>query len=138
MCQPGALITLHRYFIWANKMREEFDELIRERGVPDAVGDGIEHMMYMSYWYAGTYVVVEGYEELDLSNERIDSLLQSDMLDRLRRFRNGVYHFQPDYFDARQQELLTEKDSTPWLRELTAEFGRFFLQRLRDEREECN
>ena len=55
-------ITLHRYYIWANRMRTHFDDIL-VRG--DELADHqIETFLYMSYWYAGLYVVIEGWREL--------------------------------------------------------------------------
>ena len=47
--------------------------------------------MYLSYWYAGLFVVCEGWQELKLSDPEIDGLLASPNLELLKRFRNGVY-----------------------------------------------
>jgi hypothetical protein len=55
------ILTLHRYFIWANRMRTHLDELLaREHapGRPDNVWGlsdraEIEVPLYMGYWYAG-------------------------------------------------------------------------------------
>jgi hypothetical protein len=44
-----AVFTLHRYFIWADKMREHFDELLAE-SLPRRKGWDIEANLYMSYW----------------------------------------------------------------------------------------
>jgi Resolvase, N terminal domain len=61
----------------------------------------IESFLYMSYWYGGLYVVIEGWQELSLSDAVIDATLQSPNVDLLRRYRNGVFHFQRDYNDER-------------------------------------
>jgi hypothetical protein len=81
--------------------------------------------MYLSYWYAGLYVVCEGWQELKLSDAQIDALLQSPHLEFLKRFRNGVYHYQADYFDKRFMDALVRgEDFDRWAESLTAAFGR--------------
>jgi hypothetical protein len=50
----------------------------------------------MSYWYAALYVVIEGWRDLGLADATIDALLQSPNVDLLKRYRNGVFHFQKD------------------------------------------
>jgi hypothetical protein len=55
----------------------------------------------MSYWYGGLYVVIEGWQELGLSDAVIDATLQSPNVHLLRRYRNGVFHFKKDYNDER-------------------------------------
>jgi hypothetical protein len=48
---------------------------------------------------AGLFVVSEGWKDLKLSDTEVDALLKSPHLEKLKRFRHGVYHYQPDYFD---------------------------------------
>lgn len=121
--------TLHRYFIWCNKMRTEFDKLlqIKKEDKPDSFS--IESMLYMSYWYAGLYVVIEGWHELNLTDDKIDKLLESKNVDLLRRYRNGVFHFQKEYYDNRFFEFIKDGENcVEWIRELNNQFGRYFLE----------
>lgn len=126
------VLSLHRYFIWANRMRTHFDELLQMENHAMTPQGQIESRLYMSYWYAGLYVVVEGWRELGLSDVPIDDLLASPNVELLRRYRNGTFHFQHAYNDQRFMELLTEgTDVIAWLRELNQQFGRYFLDMLR-------
>lgn len=125
-------LTLHRYFIWANRMRTHFDALFPATASP-ALEPGsklfIEATLYMSYWYAGLYVVIEGWKELKLHDPVIDGLLTSPNVDLLRRYRNGVFHFQPEYMDKRFRGFVEEgTEPVAWVRELNEQFGRFFLE----------
>ncbi len=121
--------SLHRYFLWCIAMREHYEKT-GERFSPtpsffenEAAN---EAFMYLSYWYAGLYVVCEGWQELNLSDPEIDALLSSAHLDVLRRFRNGVYHFQADYFDERvMKAFVLGEDFDNWVNSLTAAFYRF-------------
>lgn len=84
--------------------------------------------MYLSYWYAGLYVVCEGWQDLKLSDPEIDPLLASPHLALLKRFRNGVYHFQPDYFDERlMNPFVLGKDFDVWIESLTHAFHRYLV-----------
>ena len=126
------VVALHRYFIWANKMRTDFDVLLAKRKntkVQERIAL-IEDNMYMSYWYAGLYVVIEGWKELKLQDTVIDNLLnREDYVGLLKRYRNGVFHYQKDYFDSRFAEVwFQNKDFITWIRELNGQFGRYFLQ----------
>jgi hypothetical protein len=120
------VVALHRYFIWANKMRTDFDILLNI----DKPGIKIEQDLYMSYWYGGLYVVIEGWDKLDLNDTVIDGLLaKKEYVELLRRYRNGVFHFQKTYFDRRFVNILEQgKDFVTWVRKLNGEFGRYFLQ----------
>lgn len=126
------VVALHRYFMWANKMRADFDDLLQNQksGIPSAMAHEIEMQLYMSYWYAGLYVVIEGWQELQLVEPRLQALLnQTDFVGLLRRYRNGVFHFQKDYFDQRFADVwLQKQDFISWIRSLNSEFGRFFLE----------
>ena len=69
---------LHRYFIWANRMRIHFEEIL-DKHTKQQIDEhrlGIESMMYMSLWYGLLYVVIEGWESLKLSDVIIDELLK--------------------------------------------------------------
>ena len=132
MSIAASIISLHRYYIWANRMRENFDKTLQGRGageVPESVF-AADMGLYMSYWYGALYVVIEGYSKRRLNDATIDQLLKSSNVSLLRRFRNGAFHFQADYFDSRFTDFMGTKDTVPWVRELNSEFGRFFLERI--------
>lgn len=129
MADLAAIFTLHRYFIWANRMRDLFDNLLA-RG--DQEKNGIELMMYMSLWYALLYVVVEGWKQLELADAQIDQLLESPNVELLRRYRNGVFHFQPEYLGPRLVGFVAEPGTPAWVRELNLQFGRYFLAWFRE------
>jgi hypothetical protein len=127
------LVTLHRYFIWANRMRTHFDEILAREQLPFEGAAFIESVLYMSYWYAGLYVVIEGWKSLKLSDTLIDGLLNSSNVKLLRRYRNGVFHFQPKYNDKRFDEFMRQgTDQVTWVRTLNQQFGRYFLEQLHD------
>lgn len=126
-------VVLHRYYIWANLMRADFDRWLRsEQATPDPGLDGFTYLVtpggtYMSLWYAALYVVVEGWRELGLRDAAVDRLLTSPNTDLLKRYRNGVCHFQKGWLDARLEEFMASKDSAAWVRELHSAFGAYFL-----------
>lgn len=128
------LLSLHRYWIWANRMREHFYSLVPKvagNPVPDRFSpDAIEADLYMSFWYGELYVVIEGWRELRLSDPAIDALLTSPNVDLLRLYRNGVFHFQRDYFDERFQGFIRDgENAVSWVRKLNEAFGAYFLRR---------
>lgn len=84
--------------------------------------------IFMSYWDAGLYVVIEGWRELGLADPAIDRLLSSPNVGLLKRYRNGVFHYQANYFDDRFRGFIESKDSVPWVRELNLAFGDYFLR----------
>jgi hypothetical protein len=71
----------------------------------------------------------EGWLEFRLEDATIDGLLASPNVALLRRYRNGVFHFQRRYFDTRFVGFVQAgEDVVTWVRELNVQFGRFFLE----------
>jgi hypothetical protein len=122
-----AILTLHRYFIWANEVRTRFEQHLRDHGAPPAYEANL--YPWMPYWYSALYVVVEGWQRLGLHDVEIDDLLvDEDMTRLLRRYRNGVFHFQETYHDERLTGLLLEgATSAQWVRDLHAAYDRWFV-----------
>ena len=56
------LVTLHRYYIWANRLREYFDGALAAHGPLSASDFPIwfadDLGLFLSHWYAALYVVV--------------------------------------------------------------------------------
>jgi len=136
MAVDEELLSLHRYFLAANQQRVEFERVLREHaaehgGAPVYAGENWnESWLWMSYWYAGLYVVIEGWRDLGLADEEVDRLLNSPNVDLLRRFRNGTFHYQRKYWSEKLVELIRDGDNVPqWVSELNRMFGRYFLIR---------
>ena len=122
--------TLARYWAWSDTMRGHFDAELQEKGVVDLDSDdGFNLALYMSYWYASLYVVVEGWQLLKLTDPDVDALLVSPYVDVLKRYRNGVFHFQRAMWDTRFTDFIYEGDaSAHWVRQLHVALGTW-LQR---------
>jgi hypothetical protein len=130
--------ALHRYWMYANRMREYFEKALLNPGWIELAEKHQTHPqlafmvhdpgIFMSYWYGALYVVIEGWRDLGLSDATIDKLLASSNVDLLKRYRNGVFHFQKQYFDSRFTGFMASQDSVPWVRELNRAFGDYFLR----------
>lgn len=124
------IFSLHRYMLWALSMNDHYEKTGQRLSPTPSFFENEaanEAFMYLSYWYAGLYVVCEGWQELKLSDSEIDGLLKSPHLDVLKRFRNGVYHYQADYFDKRLMDAFTlGKDFDEWVTRLANAFVRYF------------
>ncbi len=131
-------LSLHRYYIYSNRLKEYFDFTVtnykcdEEAPLQAAMRFTIsDPMMFMFYWYASLYVVIEGWQELCLSDPEIDALLASPNVQLLKRFRNGLFHYQKNYGDNRFTELLRPgEDVVPWVRDLHGKIGAYFLREL--------
>ena len=114
--------------------QQNFTELAKETDLAKvtvaaaafAIGPGI----FMSYWYGSLYVVIEGWRQLRLTDPKIDPLLVSSNVALLKKYRNGVFHFQKNYFDDRFLGFVKAADSVPWVRTIHSEFGEYFLREI--------
>lgn len=96
-----------------------------------------QHSVFLaiSVWYSLLWVVVEGYQELELADERIDELLNDEsMKAMLRRFRNAVFHVQRDPMSPKIMDFLTASKSEKWIAELNAALEAFFVRTLELEK----
>ena len=125
---------LYRYFDWSERMlfhSEEFGEAAQgPHGAADPRTPEFARFPYRAYWYAGTRVVVEGWNDLGLRDAEIDELLEgSPHVESLRRYRNGVFHFQSTYAESEPKFLeFTDagSESAEWIRRVTGAFRRWF------------
>jgi hypothetical protein len=112
--------VLSKYFTWASYMRTQFDK-IRPEALETAQWNdsaGIQMFMFMSFWYATLYTVIEGWRDLRLSDPEIDDLLKSPNVQMLKLYRHGVYHFQDTYFDKKYMPFMNTPGTVPWVRAL--------------------
>jgi hypothetical protein len=130
------VVTLYRYFGNAAHMRSLFRKEVTQEWLKLA-GDSLKGFMaffymapglYLTYSYSNLYLVIEGWKELGLKDEKIDKLLTSPYVDRLRRFRNATFHYQKEPLSPKHMEFFgTEEERTEdWIDELYNEFARFF------------
>lgn len=122
------IVALSRYFTWAACMKRDFYRVLPKFNATTRWNEPAaqDMFMYMCYWYATLYVVVEGWQELGLNDSVIDTLIQSPMVELLRRYRNGVYHFQRTYYDTRHLDFMNEMESVEWVRGLHEAFFKWF------------
>ncbi len=125
------LRLLHQYFVWADRMRVHFRDAMKSP-TPDNIYLPLfqepEKWLYLCYWYASAYTVGEGFGELGLKDARVEALLaQTDYVEKLKRFRNGVFHFQKKLMDERFLDFIALPDSEKWITELWEALSDFFL-----------
>jgi hypothetical protein len=89
----------------------------------------------MSAWFASLRVVVEGWNQVPLSDPSVDELLAANphYVELLNRYRNSVFHYQPSFGELheRQKGLLGEGETAvQWLFLLQEEFSRVYWERI--------
>ncbi len=117
-----ALISLQRYFLWADTMKRHHDG----RDYPEDQRKA-HWEPYLAYWLGGLYVVVEGWQEQAFADVRVEELLKDDArVDLLKRYRNGAFHYQARYFDPRFVAWWGDDEAFAWARRLHAAFREWF------------
>jgi len=146
-----AIRSLHRYYIHTTLLKKKFEEetlkashIVTEHDDPEmnTVLTGINLGVmpvgtYMEYWYGGLYVVCEGWKDLGLEDDTIDNLLENELLDSLRLFRNSVFHFQQDYCSPKKNSFINSPGSVDYIRNLSEELGRWFLDWIKSNQAEA-
>jgi hypothetical protein len=132
------VLMLYRYFAYAAFMRRRFRDESDPEWFQMLMADKSGLVMfflsppgiYLMYSYAGIYLVIEGWRDLGLNDQKIDELLQSPFVDRLRRFRNATFHYQKDLVSWKHLDCFgTEEERTEvWLNQLYRELERFFAE----------
>jgi len=90
---------------------------------------GVRYFIYSSQWLSSLYVVIEGWQSLGFSNDRIEKLLSTydDYVLTVKRCRNAVYHYQKDVLDKRVEKAVSDTDILIWAGALLDEFIRFLF-----------
>lgn len=114
-----------RYVYWSDVERKQYEAHKSEDGEPTL---GLTTVL-MVQWYAALWVAVEGWRQCPLSDETVDELLTDpafeDNVQLLRRFRNGVYHYQRDLISDRLLAFLRQGEhAVTWAFLLHEEFMR--------------
>lgn len=120
-----AILAWGRYVFWADVERQQYDAY---QPPDDEPPTGLSFVL-MAQWYAALWVSIEAWRESGLSDPLVDELLGDPTFDAnlklLRRFRNGVYHYQASLIDDRLTGFLADASKTvPWAFLVHEEFKR--------------
>ena len=132
------IATLYRYYLYAVVMRENF----KNQKIEDFINKLDNHPtsvllffsseagIYMTYLYSAIYLVIEGWKDLKLSDEKINELINSPNTDKLMLLRNDTFHYQKEPLSTKLIQFFgSEEEATEkWINELYGEFGRFFKE----------
>lgn len=132
------IVTLYRYFAYAAHMRDLFRRSVTVEQLKELAADeqGLVSLfystpgLYLLYSYSGLFVVVEGWQDLKLTDAKIDALIASPYVDRLKRFRNATFHYQKGVISPKHLDFFgTEEEKTEeWVGQLYDELARFFRE----------
>lgn len=132
------IVTLYRYFAYAAHMRDLFRQSVTVEKLKELSADeqGLVCLfystpgLYLLYSYSGLYLVVEGWQDLKLTDAKVDALIASPYVERLKRFRNATFHYQKVVISPKHLEFFgTEEEKTEeWVGQLYDELARFFRE----------
>lgn len=130
-------LAFARYLSWADLLNTLLETEIADEPTPTQAEAFRRHRWrrfgLMCYWYASLYVVIEAWDELRFTDPVIDRLLAhpKDFRTLLRRYRNGVFHFQSSLLDNKIVDLLQHGAAHVfWVRALHDELVRFCAEHL--------
>ena len=125
------ILAWARYLYWADLHKRYFDEWMEADHYVGTDQNKWEFFALMSSWSASLWVVIEGWEKLSLSDPSVDELIEvaPRYVDLLRRYRNGVCHYQPNLIESRFLDFLGEGEgSVFWTHLLHDAFCHYYLE----------
>jgi hypothetical protein len=131
-----SLLALHTHWVRADSIKERVRLEIPENwdSLPQSMqelGQQMSKVHALEVLYGLIFVVIEGFRELKCKDERVEKLLAAeDYVELLRRFRNGVFHYQKEPMDPRLVTFMTRERSGEWIREMHAALGAFLEREL--------
>lgn len=126
------LISWFRYLYWAEICYTKYEELLNSAENPDDIPIH-KFIAFSSQWYASLYVVIEGWQELEIQDNFINRILadHQKLINILRRYRNCIYHFQKNLIDKRFIDLAKTRDIFQlWIFLVHEQFKRYYSDYL--------
>ena len=124
-----AIVSFGQHLHWSQMQYDHYQSFKEDRSEAEFLGA-------MAHWLASLYVVVEGWQAIGRSDPTIYGLIEKydDYYQLMRRFRNGVYHFQPKPMSEKLTDFLEEKsEGHAWAYALLFEFKRFLVNTVPDD-----
>ena len=131
-----SIVSLYRYYLMAARMRAHFRQALgsdpwleRMHKAPQFAGYLLTVdacAVYMTLWYGTLFVLIEGWQKLDLKDARIDFLLQSGNVELLKHYRNGTFHFHRGLVSPICRKIMTSEDQVEWTERVSDAFKEYF------------
>jgi len=119
------VLALCEYWLAAEFMRRQ-THAIKDKWARARTRHWSEFRTYHSYWLSALYVVVEGFEKLGLDKKDV-SEMTSEHIARLKKFRDGSFHFQQDTKKQMQSLELGDFAELDWAERLHAQLRAFLV-----------
>jgi len=128
------LMVIHRHWIWANYMRIQFCSEFDENTL-ELAKDPVSYLIssvgtHMCLWYGLLFTVCEVVREDRLIVQHFEPFF-SEIYEDLKRFRNAIFHVQPEYWSPKLFEIMQQKDSPAKIKTVHEAMGRWLLAEMR-------
>src|SRR5688572_18276239 len=116
---PAHLMHDHYHFV-KEEAWKQLDRTKKRGEEPPSIWGEFTH--YMHYWLSALYVVVEGFLQLNLKNDRIERMI-SEHKDSLKVYRNGTFDYQRN---PNKHVQFFQENRIDWAEDLHRELEIFF------------
>jgi len=133
MIEKTKIITLHKYFNRAQFAHANLLQMFGKLGEPslDKPVNLLTIEQVLSVYYGLLYVVIEGWIELDLSDNKVDELLSNNKnVNLLKRYRNKTFHYQKNWVPSAYKDFYDKKDTAKWLYDLYNNLDRALKEKI--------
>jgi hypothetical protein len=120
------MLSWGRYLYWSELMRHRWDEYMTQHGDKAPIPG---FLAASGFWGGSLYVVIEGWDQMKLTDQVIDALLrQRTNKEGLKKLRKAMFDFHPSFFSQDLMNFTRTDDMTLWQITLHEEFCRFFRE----------
>jgi hypothetical protein len=129
--QTQVLMSIHRHWIWAERIREEYFEVLNAD--PPTDSDWVAffltgHGMYLSIWFGLEFAVWEDLQSRGFVVPGADKEMR-ELSKSLKDFRHAIFHIQPDLL-SEKWELLNKPGHQTKINKAHKEIGEWLSAQL--------
>lgn len=123
-------LSIHRHWIWANSVKEQFRVALGHRHLED---QDLENFFirpagtYMCVWYGLLFAVCEALRQQGVvipeAQDEINAVYNS-----LKRCRNAVFHVQPKYWSRKLLDFIVVEENASKVHRIHNGIGKWLLR----------
>ncbi|MCP3170230.1 hypothetical protein [Myxococcus qinghaiensis] len=132
---PEKLAALHTSYVRASSVRESLlAQLKKVDGLPSETPDQratstaefLTGFHLMEVFYGLIFVVAEGLQAMYPEDQVLSPYFTSPNMGLLKRYRNAIFHAQPEVLSLKLYDFLTAKDTEEWINGFWRVLNRWF------------
>lgn len=132
------LVSLHRHWVWADRMKELFEFYLKKEGLPaeESLAPDQPYMLSgmftcMFLWYGLLYVTCDGIEKVGEAKMSDIAPTYDAAKEKLHRFRNAMFHVQPRYWSPKLMDVLKDRKIIGQIRAIHVKVGQWLETQLK-------